>query len=284
MAEEKKEEGNWFSSLMSGFGAPASAEDAPAASSNEGGTVDASDSPENRLLKLKAEDVAELPPAEAVAALNAAVVTSADVNVALIEACCKRLRVLCREPDNCKLCDEAGSCSAVVSAMGALPTQPAVQLQALAALVNLCSGESNEHRANAVNAGAMQGIVGAMNALSADAEVQEMACIALQNCCYGEDEHAVVRRRAAASQGALEATMAAIRQHEASSPTLMEVAVATLRLMVHRADDIRERAKELGAAPDWIKPIVQPAEGGSNGGLFSFRKLGFGTSRRKTKG
>ena len=88
MAEEKKEEGNWFSSLMSGFGAPASAEDAPAASSNEGGTVDASDSPENRLLKLKAEDVAELPPAEAVAALNAAVVTSADVNVALIEACC----------------------------------------------------------------------------------------------------------------------------------------------------------------------------------------------------
>ena len=104
-----------------------------------------------------------------------------------------------------------------------------------------------------------------------------MACIALQNCCYGEDAHAVVRRKTAAEKGAIAAVIDAMKTHEASAP-MQEVGAATLRLLVHRVDELRKQAIDAGAAPEWVKPINQ------GGGILSFRKLGFGTSRRRNKG
>ena len=145
-------------------------------------------------------------PDEVVAALHA--VTNGDRNVAMVEACCKRVRVLCREIDMCRVCDQAGAAAAVVKAMQALPNETRVQLQALAAIVNLCSGENNEHRSKAVASGALPMIVDAMKALIFNPEVQEMGCIALQNCCYGEDEQAIERRRGAAAAGAISAVRA----------------------------------------------------------------------------
>jgi len=185
--------------------------------------------------------------------------------------------VLCREPENCKRCDEAGTATAVVGAMSSLPNAASVQLQALAAIVNLCSGEANEHRKNAVEAGAMGAIVKAMIAVPGNAEVQEMACIALQNCCYGEDDHAIIRRQEAAKEGGLEAVVSAVKTHYESAP-MQEVGAATLRLIVHKVPELRTKAIACGAHEDWVKPISQ------GGGFLSFRKgFGFGTSRRKSK-
>ena len=78
------------------------------------------------------ETIEKYEPAQVVEFLSAAVVAT-DVPIKSIELCCKRLRVLCREADNCKRCDEAGTAKAVVSAMTALSLKPSVQLQALAA-------------------------------------------------------------------------------------------------------------------------------------------------------
>jgi len=226
-------------------------------------------------LSLSAEQIEAFGPADVVKTLHEAIETTPDINTMLIELCCKRLRVLCRDPENCKACDESGTARAVVLAMSALPNSPSVQLQALAALVNLCSGEANEHRKNAVDAGAMKAIVESMNSQRQNAEVQEMACIALQNCCYGEDVHAITRRQNAAVEGALEAVVSAMKVFVASAP-MQEVGAATLRLIVHRVAENRTKALELGANSDWVKPIQQ---GGS--GMISFRKFGFSTTRRK---
>lgn len=281
MAEEKKEEqGSWgiFSFLQPQNFVD---KDGDGKDDNTGMTqaemAEVAAAPEeSKLLHLTAEQIENFEAAAVVDALLAAVETTPDINVMLIEVCCKRLRVLCREPENCKKCDEAGSARAVVGAMGALPDTPTVQLQALAALVNLCSGEANEHRKNAVESGAMKAITAAMTKLPDNAEVQEMACIALQNCCYGEDPHATTRRERAAEEGALKTVLDAIKRHQASAP-MQEVGAATLRLMVHRVHSLRDEALKLGAQPEWVKPIRE------GGGILSFRKVGFGTSRRKQK-
>lgn len=230
MAEEKKEEGGFFANLFNfGGGAPASApepestpdvSDAPAKAESAASSAEAEKA--KWLLSLEPAQIDGYEPSQVVEVLSAAVQTTPDINPSLIEACCKRLRVLCREPENCKRCDEAGTASAVVAAMGMLPTLQSVQLQALAAIVNLCSGEANEHRKNAVDSGAMTAIVAAMLALADNAEVQEMACIALQNCCYGEDDHSLTRRTTAATEGAIEAVVKAMQKH-VDSPPMQEV-------------------------------------------------------------
>jgi len=283
MAEEKKEEGGFFANLFNfGGGAPASApepestpdvSDAPAKAESAASSAEAEKA--KWLLSLEPAQIDGYEPSQVVEVLSAAVQTTPDINPSLIEACCKRLRVLCREPENCKRCDEAGTASAVVAAMGMLPTLQSVQLQALAAIVNLCSGEANEHRKNAVDSGAMTAIVAAMLALADNAEVQEMACIALQNCCYGEDDHSLTRRTTAATEGAIEAVVKAMQKH-VDSPPMQEVGQATLRLIVHKLPDLRTKALSVGAQEEWVKPISQ-----GGGGMFSFRRsFGFGTSRR----
>ena len=104
-----------------------------------------------------------------------------------------------------------------------------------------------------------------------------MACIALQNCCYGEDPHAITRRETCAAEGGLKTVLDAIANH-AGSVTIQEVGVATLRLMVHRVPRLHDEAISLGAKAEWVKPIRE------GGGIVSFRKFGFGTSRKKRGG
>ena len=60
---------------------------------------------------------------------------------------------------------------------------------------------------------------------------------------------------------------------------MREVGHATLRLLVHRVDDMRKKALEIGAPQDSIKPInTNPSTG-----MLSFRKFGFGTNRNNNK-
>ena len=88
-------------------------------------------------------------------------------------------------------------------------------------------------------------------------------------------DSAITRRETAAAMGAIEAVVKAMKQHETSGP-MQEVGAATLRLIVHKVPELREKALGLGAKDEWVKPISQ------GGGFLSFRKgFGFGTSRRK---
>ena len=61
-------------------------------------------------------------------------------------------------------------------------------------------------------------------------------------------------------------------------PAAQEVGVATLRLIVHKVPELRQRALEEGALSEWVKPAVEKG----NGGILSFRG-GFGTKRAKAK-
>lgn len=245
-------------------------------------------------LSVKPEDVAAFETTQVVELLCSA---TAEQNVEVhlstkhIEACCKRLRVLCRDPATRKECHEARSAAAVVGAMNRCPMSTmTVQWHALAALVNLCSGEVNDYRERAVEAGAMPAIVAVLNQVTENAEVQEMACIALQNACFGEDEHALVRRQVAADEGAIEAVLAAMRRCE-TIQSMRDVSRATLRLLVHHLPELRSKAQALGARPEWVKEFAvvaqqqlpqqpqQPPQqggGGGGGGLLSFRRAGFG--------
>jgi len=232
-----------------------------------------STSSEPELIVDNVADLETLDPGGVVTKLNEAVTVNPQMNHFTIEACCKRVRVLCREVEQCKECDAHGAALAVVSAMRALPAEMTVQLQGLAAIVNLCSGEANDHRAKAVDAGALEVIVAAMTTLCTNAEVQEMGCIALQNCCYGEDSEAPQRRKRAAEDGAIKAVLAAMNSHQAI-PAAQEVGIATLKLIVHKVPELRKQAVAEGAKFLGTK---------ESGGVLSFRLAslgGLGTKRR----
>ena len=150
MSEEKKEEGGWgfFSFLQPEKFVDA---DGDGKDDNTGLTKEAmaelaAADPAAKLLHLTPEQIDGFDPAAVVECLTAAVETTPDINTALVEACCKRLRVLCRDADNCKKCDEAGTARAVIGAMGALPDIQTVQLQALAAALRLRPPDGAEER------------------------------------------------------------------------------------------------------------------------------------------
>jgi hypothetical protein len=224
-------------------------------------------------------EIDKMGPAEAVKMLNAAV-QARPLNHTVVEVCCRRVRVLCRDAEQCHECDKQGASAAVVGAMKVLPVDTNVQLQGLAAIVNLCS-EENDHRNTSVSSGALEAVVNAMIMMVSNAEVQEMGCIALQNCCYGEDDMAIHRRQKAADVGALKAVIDAMNAHHAI-PAAQEVGAATLRLILHKVPGLREEAIKLGAKPEWVKPFVKETTG-----MTSFRRIaatGIGTGRRIFKG
>jgi hypothetical protein len=228
----------------------------------------------------KCVEIDKMGPAEVVKMLNEALLAR-PLNNAVVEVCCRRVRVLCRDAEQCNECDKQGASAAVVGAMKALPVDMNVQLQGLAAIVNLCSGEANDHRNTSVSSGALEAVVNAMIMMVSNAEVQEMGCIALQNCCYGEDEMAIHRRQKAADVGALKAVIDAMNAHHAI-PAAQEVGAATLRLILHKVPGLREEAIKLGAKPEWVKPFVKETTG-----MTSFRRIaatGIGTGRRIFKG
>lgn len=230
------------------------------------------------VLQVTEEQLEASEPSEVVGVLEK-IITHSDVTAKQVETCCKRLRVLCREDQQRSLCHDAGMASTVVGAMTCFPKDVVVQYQALAALVNLCSGDSMEHRASAMIDGVLAPIVAALNG-HREAEVQEMGLIALQNVCYGEDEHGVVRRQGAFDAGAVQAILAAMKHHE-GVVAMQEEGVKALRLICHKADWLRAKAIEVGAAADQVRPFSAPASGG--GGALSsrlfFGRGGSGTSR-----
>jgi hypothetical protein len=168
-----EEQGSWgiFSFLQPAFApAPASEAAAPAATTEE--KPDVSDPAPAKTPSITQTEIEAADPQKTIDTIRTLVGEGDDSG--LVETCCKRLRVLCREPGPCKVCDEAGAAAAVVQAMMALPNAATVQLQALAALVNLCSGEANEHRTRAVDAGVMPAICNAMKTHPSNAEVTAM--------------------------------------------------------------------------------------------------------------
>ena len=221
-------------------------------------------------------------PAEVVKMLNAAV-QARPLNHTVMEFCCRRVRVLSRDAEKCHECDKQRASAAVVGAMKALPVDTNVQLQGLAALVNLCS-EENDHRNTSVSSGALVAISNAMIMMVSNVEVQEMGCIALQNCCDGEDDMAIHRRQSAAKAGALKAVIDAMNAHHAI-PAAQEVGVTTLRLIIDKVPGLREEAIKLGAKPEWLDPLVKEMTGMASS-MTSFRRMaatGIGTARRMFK-
>ena len=277
------------------MGAEQSVESAPAGAPIDGGEPELSSSQEATIGAgaVSSDPVAEthkmcveidkMGPADVVEMLNSAV-QARPLNKTVVEVCCRRVRVLCRDAEQCNECDKQGASAAVVGAMKAIPSDMSVQLQGLAAIVNLCSGEANDHRNTSVSSGALEVVVNAMVMMVSNAEVQEMGCIALQNCCYGEDDQAVNRRQSAAKAGALKAVIDAMNAHHAI-PAAQEVGAATLRLILHKVPTLREEAIKLGAKPEWVKPFVK--ETGKETGMTSMRRMvatSIGTSRRMFTG
>jgi hypothetical protein len=85
----------------------------------------------------KCVEIDKMGPAEVVKMLNEALLAR-PLNNAVVEVCCRRVRVLCRDAEQCNECDKQGASAAVVGAMKVLPVDTNVQLQGLAAIVNLC--------------------------------------------------------------------------------------------------------------------------------------------------
>lgn len=203
--------------------------------------------------------------------------TSADSSIAT--ACCKRLRVLCRESAGRKECEQLNAARVMVDAIDAItPLDATLALQSLAALVNICAERDVDSlRDAAVNAGALRVAVRAINEHHKEnMQVTEMACLLVRNLCCGKDENVLQRRKQAAAVGVIEATVAAMLKYE-ESPIAPNIIVA-LRLVVDRLPDQRQRATALGAKADWVKPVTK--EGG--GSFLSFRS-GFGTNRSSNR-
>jgi hypothetical protein len=218
-------------------------------------------------------DFLTMPPEEDIESFNAAeaarflaIATAATYSHQLrswkhIELCCKRIRVLCCEPATQRECCEAQAGAALANTMHRclpyLPSALAVQWHALAALVNLCLGETNEYRDHALSSGALRAIVAVMKRLSdypGYIEVHEMACVALQNACYGEDANALARRRAADDEGAIEAVLAVMRRYKTvrAASHMQSLGQATLQLLVHELPELRIKARQLGAKAEWV--------------------------------
>uniref|UniRef100_A0A7S2I7A0 Armadillo repeat-containing domain-containing protein n=1 Tax=Haptolina brevifila TaxID=156173 RepID=A0A7S2I7A0_9EUKA len=228
---------------------------------------------------LTAAEIGELNAADTTNALNeltnwASTSTDADVST-LLEQVCTRVRVLCRDEAECNKCSEAGAAVAVVGAMSAAAQDTAVQLAGLSALVNLCSGATdNTRRALSVDAGAVPAIVTAMTTHATVKDVQHMGCMAIQNICFGEDPPALARRKLSVDSGGVQAVLAAMNSFE-SLRGAKEVGVITLQLMTYRMPELRQLAIEAGAKAEWLKDSGSTS-GSSRRWLFGT----FGTSRK----
>ena len=194
-------------------------------------------------------------------------------------ACCKRLRVLCRETVGRQQCEQLDAARIMIGTIDALsPLDATLALQSLAALVNICAERDVDSlRDSAVNAGALRVAVRAIDEHHKEnMQVAEMACLLVRNLCCGKDDNVLERRKQAAEAGVIESTVAAMGKYE-DSPIAPNIIVA-LRLVVDRLPDQRTRATKCGAKADWVKPVTK--EGGDS--FLSFRG-GFGTNRRAAK-
>lgn len=212
-------------------------------------------------------EIEEMAP-ETVLSTLGVVTSKGDINLAA--SCCRRVRVLCRENELRKSCDMLGAARILIQTYDAMPSDPTLVLQSLAALVNLCSGDAPPPRTTAVEAGAIRAAAGAIKDLGSSIEIGEMACLVVQNLCYGDDNKSLDRRQRAADDGAIESVLWVLNAH----PDIKDTCTSSCRLCVDRMPKLRERAVAAGAPPEAVKPITK-----EGGGLPSFRGLGMGTSR-----
>ena len=190
-------------------------------------------------------------------------------------ACCKRLRVLCRDTAGRQDCERLNAAAVMISAIDALePLNEMLALQALAALVNICAERDVDSlRDLAVNAGALRVAVRAIDEhCHTNMQVSEMSCLLVRNLCCGKDDNVLERRKQAANAGVIEASIKAMGVYE-NEPIAQNIIIA-LRLVVDRLPELRTRATNAGAKADWVKPVTK--DGG--GSFLSFRG-GFGTNR-----
>ena len=153
--------------------------------------------------------VAEMGPAEVVAALRAHVEAAR-----VVEMACWRLTVLCEQFGGSQAAAEAGALEAAVAAMWAHPQVAAVQRQGCRVLASMCFGDdAAARRQRAVAVGAIEEVVAAMRAHLQVELVQEYGCCALRNVCWGCDAAVPARRQRAAGAGTLEVLVTAMQAH-----------------------------------------------------------------------
>jgi|Transcript_28412 hypothetical protein len=196
---------------------------------------------------------AEMPAAE-VMALFSVVEHAADP--ALMAAACKRVRVLCHEEDGCLLCDSLGAVAHLTDAMEAHCNVPAVQQQACAAIINLCSGEvqPDQPAVRQDNAASctLEAIVAAMTANLDYPGVQEMAFVAIRNITTGDDANAFRRKQLVAEAGAIGAIVVAVNKYEGTG-SVAEQGIVTLRQLTSKTPLLQARALEAGAKKEWLR-------------------------------
>jgi len=211
-------------------------------------------------------NVEQMPP-EAV--LRTLAIATSQANSELAAACCKRVRVLCRDVSLRRECLQFGALRILKSCYEAMPNDESLVLHSLAALVNVYADETFP-RSAAVEAGAVAMIAKVIADFSSSTEVTEMACLATRNLCYGVGADALRRRKRAAADGAVEAVIAVLN----NQPELREVSIATLRICVDGVPELKQRALKGGAPSEGVKPLSKD----SGGSLLSFRG-GLGTNR-----
>jgi len=190
----------------------------------------------------------------------------------LMGACCKQLRVLCRDDQQCVQCDELGAAFEVAKAMAAHAKVPEVQQQACAAIINLCSARRVEPRDRAANSGVLSTIVQAMQLHLVYPGIQEMAIIAIQNVIIGTDTRDKERKARAIDSGAFKAISDAVKRYE-STTSVFEQGTATIRLLCSKDSALKGKAIAAGAKKEWFK---------GSGGLST--RLGFTSRKAGNKG
>ena len=191
----------------------------------------------------------------------------------LMGAACKQLRVLCRQDENCQMCDSLGAAALIHAAMTTHLPVPAVQQQACAALINLCAGDNFDRRDNAAKSGALTSVVAAMEKHLDYPGIQEMAFVAIQNICFGKDANGAERKEKAVEVGALTAIVNAIKKYEDTS-SVIDQGAATLRLLTGNSQLLKAKAMEVGAKGAWLK-----SSGGISARMGGFTSRMFGGSK-----
>jgi len=198
-------------------------------------------------------------------------------DLSLMEACCKQVRVLCREEGQRQRCEALDAATSIANAMRAHPRAAGLQQQGCAALINLTAGGggAGEHaRERAALGGGLQAVVAAMETHMELQGIQEMAFVAIMNVVGMGDEASESRKEAAAEAGAIEATVTALTRHSGSQ-SLVEQGIAALQLLTKSSKPRKALATVAGARPEWLRGGGSGSSRGStfrtHRGLTSFR-------------
>ena len=189
-------------------------------------------------------------------------------------AACMRLRVLCREARVAHAVSNLGACDIMAYTMTQHQGEPAVVLQALAVVVNLCAEHDDMEAATALwpvevrrqaafRCGLLGAVVEAMQRHTDQRAIQEMGFMAVNAIAYGDDSAASERKSAAVGCGALGCIIAAIDALEATVQDAwhlnsIEVGKGTLVALCDGSREHRRKAMGLGAQKQWFERFGSP--------------------------